>query len=422
MARYLGAQEALPLKPCRYAVAISWDNTVGAPVDVDLQAIVVDSRGSIIDAVYYNNLKALRCMTHSGDEQTGEKAGYDEVIWVGLPRLPENVMMVIFVIATHTGHLRDVKNGMIHILEERPNNEVARFAMENSVEEVDMVAAMIRSGEGWSMNVIEEPAQDGRHFIDILEPCIGNYIRKVIPGAPRRMKVAFAMEKGAVFDLPRSNEMAGISACLGWDTMGDDGVDLDVSAVLFDGQGSVVDAVFFGNLEGSGLKHSGDNLTGDGDGDDEQIECNLAAIPEAVQQVFFVVNMYSRGMTFERVQNAYCRIVDSSQNELARYTLSEGQAQSGLIIARLFREVDGRWGFQAIGSFARGNTYKDSIRDIMPFLSQGLRDLQFRTQSTMDFSGAAPGGYGAPPAGRPQVQVAPPGGDKRKSKKDCSLQ
>jgi len=392
-------------------------------VDLDLQAIVVDNRGSIIDAVYYNNMKALRCITHSGDEQTGEKAGYDEVIWVGLPRLPENVMMVMFVIATHTGHLRDVKNGMIHVLEERPNNEVARFAMENSVEEVDMVAAMIRSGEGWSMQVIDEPAQDGRHFIDILEPCIGNYIRKVIPGAPRRMKVAFAMEKGAVFDLPQSNQMSGITACLGWDVVGD-GVDLDVSAVLFDGRGNNVDAVFFGQLEGSGLKHSGDNLTGAGDGDDELIECNLAAIPQAVQQIFFVVNMYSRGMTFERVQNAYCRIMDSSQNELARYTLSEGQAQSGLIIARLFREVDGRWGFQAIGSFARGNTFKDSIRDIMPFLAQGPRDLQLRTQTTMVGSGAAPGSYGGPPAARQSVQVAPPGGcgPVRKKDKDCSLQ
>jgi len=132
---------------------------------------VVDNRGSIIDAVYYNNLKALRCITHSGDEQTGEKAGYDEVIWVGLSKLPETVRMVIFIIATHTGHLRDVRNGMIHVLEERKENEVAKFAMENSVEEVDMVAAMIRSDRGdWHLQVIEEPAQDGRHFIDILEP------------------------------------------------------------------------------------------------------------------------------------------------------------------------------------------------------------------------------------------------------------
>jgi len=240
------------------------------------------------------------------------------------------------------------------------------------------------------------------------------------------MKVAFAMEKGAVFDLPQSNQMHGITACLGWDVSGS-GVDLDVSAVLFDGRGKTVEAVFFGNLEGAGLTHSGDNLTGAGDGDDETIQCNLEAIPTEVEQVFFVVNIYSRGVTFERVSNAYCRIVDSSQNELARFTLQEGQQQSGLIMARLFREADGRWGFQALGSFARGNTWKDSVRDCLAVLGQKPRELQMRGQSTMMFSGAGGGGASAPsdyraatedPHRRLVEAGPPPGADKP----CCSLQ
>merc|ERR1711964_708314 len=93
-------------------------------------------------------------------------------------------------------------------------------------------------------------------------------------------------------------------------------------------------------------------------GDDEMIECNFERIPAEVQQVFFVVNIYTRGVTFDRVKNAYCRIVDGYQNELARYTLSEGQSQSGLIIARLFREVDGRWGFQALDPLLEGTLGK----------------------------------------------------------------
>merc|ERR1719359_1467046 len=108
---------------------------------------------------------------------------------------------------------------------------------------------MIRSDRGdWNLRVVEEPAQDGRHFVDILEPCIGNLIRKVIPTAPKRQKIAFAMEKGSVFDLPQSSAMQRISACLGWDVDGDE-VDLDVSAVLFDAGGRPMEAIFFGNLE-----------------------------------------------------------------------------------------------------------------------------------------------------------------------------
>lgn len=387
--RPLGHSAEFPLSVGRYAVAISWDKS-DLLVDVDLQGVVVDDQGAIIDAVYYNNLKALRCITHSGDEQTGEKAGYDEVVWVGLSKLPDHVRMIIFVIAAHSGgHLCDVRNGMIHVLEERQGNEIGRFAMENSSEKVDMVAAFIRSDHGgWYCRVIDEPAQEGQHFMDILEPSIGNFIRKIIPGAPRRQKVAFAMEKGSVFDLPKSSSLGTLTACLGWDVEGE-GVDLDVSAVFFDANGKHLDACFFGNTETLGFCHTGDNLTGEGEGDDERILCNLNSVPPNVQQVFFVVNIYTRSVTFEQVKNAYCRIVDSSENELARYELREAAHHNGLVIARLFREDPSRWGFQALGTFSRGQTWKDSVRDMQTIYHSRPRELQCPGQTTMCFSGAA---------------------------------
>merc|ERR1719382_1843369 len=103
--------------------------------------------------------------------------------------------------------------------------------------------------------------------MDVLEPTIGNIIRAAIPSAPKKQKVAFAMDKGAVFGLPETGQLSSITAGLGWDVIGR-GVDLDVSAVLLDDSGQVVSAIFFGNLQADGLTHSGDNLTGEGDGDD----------------------------------------------------------------------------------------------------------------------------------------------------------
>lgn len=382
----------------RYGVAVSWDHT-GTPIDVDLQAVVVDRKGSIVDAVYYNNMKALRCMTHSGDEQTGERAGFDETIWIGLSKMPDHVQMVIFVVAAYTGgHLRDVKNGIIHVLEETKDREIGRIPMERSQAQVDVVAMIVRSGSAWAFHVVEEPATQGQHFIDVLEPTIGNLIRRTIPGAPRRQKVAFAMEKGALLDLPATRQLSKISAGLGWDVTGE-GVDLDVSAVLFDGRGTVTDTVFFGKLNSSGLRHSGDNLTGAGDGDDETIECHLDQVPEDVQQIFFVVNIYTRRVNFQSVKNAYCRIVDSTGSELARYLLREGGAQSGLIIARLIREPGERWGFQALGSFSNGSMWKDAVPDMTQIFHQTARDLQRQSTSTLP----------APPSGGiPQrVEVVP---------------
>jgi len=110
--------------------------------------------------------------------------------------------------------------------------------------------------------------------IDILEPTIGNFVRQLIPGAPRHIEAAFAMQKGAVVDMPKSSAMRRVVVGLGWDTTcGEDIV--DVSAVMLNSSSAVVDTVFFGKMAAPGVTHSGDNLTGHGDGDDEQITVEL---------------------------------------------------------------------------------------------------------------------------------------------------
>merc|ERR1711988_1962442 len=173
---------------------------------------------------------------------------------------------------------------------------------------------------------------EGRHFMDIL-PNLSGVIRSVLPHAPMRQKVAFAMEKGGVLDLPQN--MGQITVGLGWDV--DEGeCDLDVSAVLMDHSGNDVEAVFFGRLESEehGIQHSGDNLTGEGDGDDEQIVVNLDQVGEAVCQVFFVVNIYTPHRTFGQVAEPFCRIVEEASGaELCRYVLKDAGRDSGLIIA-----------------------------------------------------------------------------------------
>merc|ERR1712054_520660 len=115
------------------------------------------------------------------------------------------------------------------------------------------------------------------------------------------------------------------------------GVDLDVSAVLMDQDGNDLEAVFFGRLESEehGVQHTGDNLTGEGDGDDEQIVANLARIGPRCHSVFFVVNIYTGGKNFTQVANPYCRVVDdASGSELCRYALRDAGTENGLIISK----------------------------------------------------------------------------------------
>jgi len=385
----------LDLNGSRYGFGAAWDTDprMGRKVDVDLQCVVVDNNGTIIDCAYYNNLKAVRAITHSGDELQGRTDKIEEMVWVNLPKLPSHVEMLIFVVAAYSGgSLNDVSNGRLHVMEDREGNEKMCIEMERSTGSVDIVSAVYRSQSGWKMRIVDTPAQEGQHFMDIL-PSLCGVIGGFIPSAPKRQKVAFAMEKGGVLDLPK--DLNGVMVGLGWDT--DEGqVDLDVSAILLNQQGEFLEAVFFGRLESieHGIRHAGDNLTGDGDGDDEQIDVDLDRIGAAVNQVVFCVNIYTKNRTFAQVANPYCRVVDKAGgSELCRYSLRDAGSENGLIIARMAREAGGRWGFHALGLPSRGSMYKDSLPQIQALCNMKTSSLLVRG-STFD-STSAP----APPMG-----------------------
>merc|ERR1712048_963801 len=122
-------------------------------------------------------------------------------------------------------------------------------------------------------------------------------------------------------------------------------------------------------MGGYGLKHSGDNLSGEGEGDDEQVMVDLQRMDPKATSLVFVINIYTRGKTFAQVARPYCRIVDPEGSEFCRYELSEAGRDNGLVVARLFKDRGGdRWCFQAIGQPVNGNTWKDSLPAIPALL------------------------------------------------------
>merc|ERR1712187_393835 len=153
--------------------------------------------------------------------------------------------------------------------------------------------------------------------------------------------------------------------------------DLDVSAVLLDKNCGHVDAVFFGNTTSQGIQHSGDNLTGRGSGDDETINVNLEEIPSRIEQIVFVINIYTPSRSFAQVANPYCRVVTSGGEEMCKYLLRDAGKSQALIISRLFREPDGlRWGFQALGQPCKGQTWKDSLPEVLSYARKKPTELQ----------------------------------------------
>ena len=146
-------------------------------------------------------------------------------------------------------------------------------------------------------------------------------------------------------------------------------IDLDASCVLFNDQNTVVDTIYFGqlkSLDGS-IIHTCDNRTGAGDGDDEQIIVDLDKVPAGVKSLVFTVSSYT-GQTFDTVENAYCRIVDNSNNnEIARYTLSAQGTHTAQILAKVYRH-NGEWKMHAIGENGTGRTIADILPQIVAHL------------------------------------------------------
>jgi tellurium resistance protein TerD len=181
--------------------------------------------------------------------------------------------------------------------------------------------------------------------------------------------VGVSLSKGGNVSLTKAAPgLTAVVVGLGWDvrtTTGTD-FDLDASAILVDANGKVVsDAhfVFFNNLkspEGS-VEHLGDNLTGEGDGDDEQLKVQLSTVPAEVDKIVFPVSIYDgagRGQSFGQVRNAFIRIVNQADNnELARYDLTEdASTETAMVFGELYRN-GAEWKFRAVGQgYASGLT------------------------------------------------------------------
>ncbi|MEF2919441.1 MAG: TerD family protein [Acutalibacteraceae bacterium] len=175
------------------------------------------------------------------------------------------------------------------------------------------------------------------------------------------------LSKGQKVDLTKGNpSLKKIMVGLGWDVNTfDSGVDFDLDAAAFmvgeNGKcPTEKEFIFYGNLEhhtGS-VKHMGDNLTGDGEGDDEQILVDLTTIPENVAKIAFTVTIYdadARRQNFGQVSNAFIRIVDElTGKELIRFDLSEDfSIETAVVVGELYR-YNGEWKFNAIGSGFQG--------------------------------------------------------------------
>ncbi|EMF55180.1 MULTISPECIES: TerD family protein [Streptomyces] len=152
---------------------------------------------------------------------------------------------------------------------------------------------------------------------------------------------------------------------LGWEPAyrGKD-IDLDASVIAYGPQRNHIDSCYFGKLSivNGAIKHSGDNLTGEGGGDDEVIVVDLGQLPQDVTGLVFTVNSFS-GQKFTEVAKAYCRLLDAATGEeLVRFDLTSAEAQTGVMMAKLIKQFTGEWEMTAMGDFVKSRTVRGMVK------------------------------------------------------------
>eukprot|EP01126_Amoeba_proteus_P048873 TRINITY_DN5671_c0_g1_i1.p1 TRINITY_DN5671_c0_g1~~TRINITY_DN5671_c0_g1_i1.p1 ORF type:complete len:610 (+),score=131.21 TRINITY_DN5671_c0_g1_i1:51-1880(+) len=336
--------------PSRLVVGLSW-NTGTKDIDLDASCFIFDTSGNVLDVVYFNQLKSRDgAVTHSGDEKTGLREGLDEVITVLPYSLHPSVQFLIFVVTVHTSDLTfDHVNDAHCFAWDGTGYEIVQYSISAQGSQRAMVMSMVARLQGvWYFYRIGQPSFASS--LNAIVPDLDKTLARVIPPSVLKQRVLKKVDvnlyKGNTIPLSR---MQKVYLGLGWDA----GFDLDAYCYLSGQEGESIDTVYFGKLisDCGSVKHSGDNLTGQGEGDDERIKVDLSSLPASVWFLFFVVKIYSASCTFKDVKNPFVRLVDECvERNLCVYKPKKvAKHSNALVVCTLYKHKLGTWHFKAVG-------------------------------------------------------------------------
>jgi stress response protein SCP2 len=400
-----GANQPVPANAVR--VELSWTAGPAVP-DVDASALLLRDDGKVSadsDFVFYNQPRHP-----SGAVRHVGKSGARDVIEVDLAALPAQVDRVVLAASADGGTFGNVPDLRITVADLANGNQLVEFPMTATDETAFVSGELYRRAGQWKFRAVgqgyasglaglatdfgisveDEPAPAHPAVPQPSEPGFvpppppPGFVPPPFPGqlppgaAPAPTSPAVQHQQpqalgGAPVNLVKGGRVSLVKSGpplvtvlmgLGWDPARRRGnIDLDASVLAFDGHGNRLAMVWFVNKgEWNGaLRHMGDNVTGQGEGDDEQIYVDLDRLPDEVMNLVFTITSY-RKHKFTEVRNAFCRLVDTATGkELVRYNLSEAEPATGVVMAVLRRTGANAWEMRAIGEFADGRTVQDLV-------------------------------------------------------------
>jgi stress response protein SCP2 len=364
----------VPVPTATVHAVVSWATGPAVP-DVDVSALLLTAAGRVrsdTDFVFYNQPTHVSGSVRQAGRQP-QPGGLSDTVTVELGSIEPAIDRIV-VAASSEGTFGRVPGMTLRLLDQR-RTELAQFVVECIGTETSMVVGeLYRRGGGWKFRAV------GQGFTNGLSGLATEFGIQVDPpasrsGPPSRPAVTAPRAPAAVANLDRGvvglhmNEsvrlewtgappLTRICMGLGWDPApGCRNIDLDASVIAFS-RGREVAIVSYTDLSafGGAIQHSGDNRTGRGHGDDEQIRVALDHLPFDVDALVFTVTSY-HGHPFTWVSRAFCRLLDGMTGvELGGFSLTVTQPRTGVIMATLVRGMDGVWIMRGAGVFHDART------------------------------------------------------------------
>ncbi|MYT37835.1 TerD family protein [Streptomyces sp. SID8356] len=380
----------IPLSAARVAV------DVAAPVRLDVSGLLLTADGKVRsddDFIFYNQPSGPGVTYRAGGgsapdaivvDTTAVPAGIEKIVVTASPDAAGQTFQGIEPTAT----VRNADDGtpLATFTPPRLSDETALVVIEIYLRNGAWKARAVGQGYAnglagiatdFGVSVEEEPAAPPAPVAAPVDPRIAPPAPAAPPAPPAAPPAAagkinldkgrVSLQKNQTVSLVKGGAplLSRVRMGLGWEPAfrGKD-IDLDASVIAYGPNRNHLDSCYFGKLTilNGAIKHSGDNLTGEGAGDDETIVVDLGRIPAEATGLVFTVNSFT-GQKFNEVAKAYCRLIDdASGEELVRFDLTGAEPQTGVMMAKLIKQFSGEWEMTAMGEFVKSRTVRGMVK------------------------------------------------------------
>ena len=363
----------IPVREPDVMVGLGWDFTGRETFDLDASVTGFDSMFNLVDTIYFNHKKGLSgSVIHFGDNTTGEGEGDDEVIQIILHRVPMNVRYLAVTIKSFKKNsLIRARSAFIRLYTR--TYHIGKYLLTRTKDCIGLLLGVFERSQDpymWYFRVMADPIKGNKVTlsIDDIKELLGAYSiskmaqRRIVHPLPGEPLIEF----NKWIKLPNRFLYVG----LGWNIQQGMNYDLDASIITFDKMNNLMEIIYHKNMQSynSSILHYGDNRTGAGEGDDEVLSVDFAALNPNVFTMAVVVNSF-KGNTMVHILDAFIRIYDA-QRPIGVHVLNKCPDCIGLCLGIFRKDMNGVWSFCAIKEIVRGIVVTESVNDVMMLLGK----------------------------------------------------